>query len=228
VATYAPDRLGDDVLAVIDALKLDKPVLAGHSIAGQELSSIATRHLERVSGLIYLDAGYGYAYYDPNGEKSVWVTAASIQRDIEQLIGAGSPEARTLIKDIQAMVPDLQQGLELFYLAANGPQDYPAQRSAAKQQQVYDAIFLSARKYSGIKGPVLAIFAQPHACKPNCDTAITKAFEASNASQINAFEAGNPSARIVRLPYADHYVFRSNKYDAEQEMNSFMDALPRP
>ncbi len=30
---YNADRLGDDVLAVIDALKLDRPVLVGHSIA---------------------------------------------------------------------------------------------------------------------------------------------------------------------------------------------------
>lgn len=62
---YSGDRLGDDVLEVLEALKLDRPVLAGHSIAGEELSSVATRHPEKVSGLVYLDAGYGYAYYDP-------------------------------------------------------------------------------------------------------------------------------------------------------------------
>jgi non-heme chloroperoxidase len=59
---YSADRLGDDVLAVIDALKLDHPILAGHSIAGEELSSIGSRHPEKVSGLIYLDAGWPYAY----------------------------------------------------------------------------------------------------------------------------------------------------------------------
>jgi non-heme chloroperoxidase len=61
---YTADRLGDDVLAVLDALKLDKPVLVGHSIAGEELSSVGTRHPERIAGLIYLEADYGYAYYD--------------------------------------------------------------------------------------------------------------------------------------------------------------------
>src|SRR6266550_844885 len=55
---YSADRLGDDVLAVIDALKLNRPVLVGHSIAGEELSSIGTRHPEKVAGLIYLDAGF--------------------------------------------------------------------------------------------------------------------------------------------------------------------------
>ncbi len=61
---YSADRLGDDVLAVIDALKLDRPVLVGHSVAGEELSSVGSRHSEKVAGLIYLDAGYAYAYYD--------------------------------------------------------------------------------------------------------------------------------------------------------------------
>ncbi len=61
---YSADRLGDDVLAVMDALKIDKPVLVGHSIGGQELSSVGSRHPEKVAGLIYLDAGYSYAYYD--------------------------------------------------------------------------------------------------------------------------------------------------------------------
>ncbi len=60
------DRFGDDVLAVMDALKLNKPVLVGHSIAGQELSSVGSRHPDRVAGLVYLEAGYPYAF--DNGE----------------------------------------------------------------------------------------------------------------------------------------------------------------
>jgi non-heme chloroperoxidase len=39
-------------------------VLVVHSIAGEELSSIGSRHPERVAGLIYLEAAYQYAYYD--------------------------------------------------------------------------------------------------------------------------------------------------------------------
>jgi non-heme chloroperoxidase len=61
---YSADRLGDDVLAVIKSLKLRRPVLVGHSIAGEELSSIGSRFPQKVAGLIYLDAAYIYAYYD--------------------------------------------------------------------------------------------------------------------------------------------------------------------
>ena len=47
----------------MDTLKLDRPVLVGHSLAGEELSSIGSRYPQRVAGLIYLEAGYPYAYY---------------------------------------------------------------------------------------------------------------------------------------------------------------------
>lgn len=33
-ANYAADRLGDDILTVIAALKVDRPILVGHSLAG--------------------------------------------------------------------------------------------------------------------------------------------------------------------------------------------------
>jgi pimeloyl-ACP methyl ester carboxylesterase len=61
---YSADRLGDDVLAVMSALKLERPILVGHSLAGEELSSIGSRYPEKVAALIYLDAGYGYALFE--------------------------------------------------------------------------------------------------------------------------------------------------------------------
>ena len=59
---YTVSRLGDDVLAVMSKLDIKKPVLIGHSIAGEELSYIGMNHAADVSGLIYLDAGYWYAF----------------------------------------------------------------------------------------------------------------------------------------------------------------------
>ena len=62
---YAADRLGDDVLAAADALSITRPVLVGHSLGGEELSSIGSRYPDKVAGLIYLDAAYSYAFYAP-------------------------------------------------------------------------------------------------------------------------------------------------------------------
>jgi non-heme chloroperoxidase len=61
---YSADRLGDDVLSVLAALNVNRPVLIGNSIAGQELSSVGSRYPDKVAGLVYLDAAYSYAYYD--------------------------------------------------------------------------------------------------------------------------------------------------------------------
>ena len=65
---YSGDRMGDDLLAAIDALRLKRPVLVGHSWAGQEMSNVATRYPERVAGLIYLDAMHSWdAEYEAQG-----------------------------------------------------------------------------------------------------------------------------------------------------------------
>ena len=62
---YDPKRLGDDVIAVLDALHIADPVLVGHSIAGEELSAVSTYDPGRAAGLVYLDAGAPFALYNP-------------------------------------------------------------------------------------------------------------------------------------------------------------------
>ncbi|HEX6396522.1 MAG TPA: alpha/beta fold hydrolase, partial [Steroidobacteraceae bacterium] len=55
---YDTPRLGQDVLAVMDAMGLQKVVLVGHSIAGEELTWLGGHHADRFDGLVYLDAAY--------------------------------------------------------------------------------------------------------------------------------------------------------------------------
>ena len=51
--------------------------------------------------------------------------------------------------------------------------------------------------------------------------------EANTGAQATAFESGVPSARVVRLPHANHYVFFSNEADVLREMNAFVASLPQ-
>jgi hypothetical protein len=44
-------------------------------------------------------------------------------------------------------------------------------------------------------------------------------------AQVKAFETGVPSARVVTLPNADHFIFRSNEADVLREMNLFISTL---
>jgi len=48
----------------------------------------------------------------------------------------------------------------------------------------------------------------------------------TTTAQANAFEAGVPSAHVVRIPNADHFVYKSNEADVLREINAFLDKLP--
>jgi non-heme chloroperoxidase len=49
---YTEERLAGDDLRVFDALKLVAPVVAGHSVAGNELSQLGIHHYDRIGGLV--------------------------------------------------------------------------------------------------------------------------------------------------------------------------------
>jgi non-heme chloroperoxidase len=109
---YSADRLGDDVLSVLNSLKLNHPVLIAHSIGGEELSSVGTRYPEKVAGLVYLDAGYPYAYYDrSNGD--LLVDLQDLQKKLAQLQhGKGPSDPGPLVQDLlQDTLPQFEKDL---------------------------------------------------------------------------------------------------------------------
>jgi pimeloyl-ACP methyl ester carboxylesterase len=55
-AGYDADTLTEDIRQFMDHLKVEKAVLAGHSLAGVELTHFAATYPERVDKLVYLEA----------------------------------------------------------------------------------------------------------------------------------------------------------------------------
>jgi len=55
---YDIPTLADDIRGVLDSLAIEKIVLIGHSIAGDEMTAFAANYPDRVSKLVYLDAAY--------------------------------------------------------------------------------------------------------------------------------------------------------------------------
>lgn len=106
-----------------------------------------------------------------------------------------------------------------------------AGRVSAPVPPVNQAIASGMQKFTNIPVPILAIFALPH--DYGAATATDPAARASQARdeeiaevQAKAFESGLPSAKVVRIPHADHYVFRSNEVDVLREMSVFLNGLP--
>ena len=85
-----------------------------------------------------------------------------------------------------------------------------------------------SQRYTEIHAPALAIYGFEPVSGPDGSPARV-AVEARNQmkrDQAAAFQAGVPSARVVRLENASHDVFVSNQSDVLREMNDFIRTLP--
>jgi non-heme chloroperoxidase len=230
---YTATRLSDDVLAVLDSLHLTRPILVGHSIAGEELSAIGSRHPDRVAGLIYLDAGYPYAFYD-TATGSPFFDPGDLRKKLDQL-SRPMPvrDTKALLRELlESDFPRVEHQLRMRQeFMATLPDSTPFTPPTPDFAFAY-AIEMGTEKFTAVHCPVLAIFAVPHNRGPrgNVDSTtwakLTADDSTETAKQANAFEAGIPSARVVRIRHASHYVFNSNEPEVEREMNAFMAALP--
>jgi len=234
-ANYLADRLGDDVLAVLNSLGLHRPILVGHSIAGEELSSIGSRYPAKVAGLIYLDAGYGYAFYDRSRGDFLIDRRALLQQLQQLLPGKLTPaDQRALVHIVRdSTLPRFEKDLDeraktldaMPPSAANAP---APDTTPDAGRAVMDGI----EGYTSIPVPILAIYAVPKRPQPmpgvDSATRVTMQarFDSVTADYATAFEHGVPSARVVRIPNATHYVFQSNEADVLREMTAFLATLP--
>lgn len=218
---YSADHLGDDVLAVMKALHIERPVLAGHSLAGQELSSIGSRFPEKVSGLIYLDAATTFAFYDP-AHPSLEMEMNEIKRRIDEIEAGGVDEKKKLL-ELETAVARFEAVLHQSNAeVANLPPLPP-------RSPINAALNFGAQKYTNIPVATLAIYACPHNWDrvPDGDrkTALIADDKARCTRWAEAFREGVPTARIVLIPNADHYVYLSNETQVVNEMNAFLATL---
>jgi non-heme chloroperoxidase len=237
---YSSDRLGDDVLVVITALHVDKPVLVGHSIAGEELSSIGSRHPEKVSGLIYLECSGTHSFYD-RSYGDLHLDMIDVRNKIEQLLPDGGDPSGPIqpTEALLAALPQLEKELKdqvKLQQAVAPPNAEPSLPPGPHPTTAspFAAIVSGEHKYTEIKVPCLAFFAVPHDMSrvfPG-DAALHAAIAAADLKRqtrlANAFEAGIPSAKVIRLPNSDHYIFRSNEAEVLHAMNDFLVKLSQP
>jgi non-heme chloroperoxidase len=218
---YSADHLGDDVLAVMKALDIDRPVLVGHSMAGEELSSVGSRFPAKVSGLIYLDAATDFALDDPE-HPLLAVEMNDIKRRIDEIEAGGVDEKKKLL-ELEAAVAGFETVLHHDNAeVANMPPLPPRSPISA-------ALNFGMQKYTNIPVPALAIYACPHNWGRLPDsprkTGLIADDKARCSEWADNFRRGVPSARIVMIPNADHYVYLSNEAQVVGEMNAFLNTL---
>jgi non-heme chloroperoxidase len=232
---HAADRLGEDVTAVIEQLNLKRPILVGHSIAGAELSSVANGHPNLVAGLVYLDAAYSYAFDNGTGVNAM---------EMQKLQGPQPPPlSKTDLASFSA--------LQAYYERVNGfrfpeaelraQRESPPDGGVGKQRDLpgtalFMPLMTGAKKYTAIPAPALIIFANPHSqgiwvdenTDPSVRTAArtySTALEALTGRQEKSVENGVPTAHVITLPGANHYVFLSNEAEVLKDIDAFLAAL---
>jgi non-heme chloroperoxidase len=225
VANYSAERMGEDVLIVIQSLKLDHPVLAGQSIAGEEMSWIGSLHPDQVAGLIYLDAVDSYSFYDP-AETDMAMDMVDVRRQIDAF-EAGEPLSADVLGSIRASAANLSRSAGRMadnVATAGGPGD-PA------PPRVGLAMRFGATKFTTVHAPMLAIMACPHdfsrlaQTNPKAAATLTARDKTRCTRQIQFLKSHVTSAQVVDLPKADHDVVRSNEADVIRAMNAFLARL---
>jgi len=236
---YEADRLADDVLAVIDALQLTAPVLVGHSVAGEELTSLGARHPDRIAGLVYLDAAADRtAKLDPKLE------------EITRKLSAAVPDGPSPSASDRKSFPAMQEYLQRVFGNALPEAEVRAEYAVTAQggvgayrlpQWLGEAVKNGVQKpdYARIQAPALAIYAIPQSARdltpawvkgenPAMLAALNEEYPlllAARKEQMTEFQNGVAHSRVVELAGANHYVFLSNEADVLRELREFLGAL---
>jgi non-heme chloroperoxidase len=201
---YDVGRLGEDVLAVIDTLGLSRPLVVGHSIAGQELSYLAAEHADRIAGLVFLDAAYRYAFDVPGAfERATFPPPPR-----NPPAGGGS-----------ARLPEHET--RQSFLAGVGWQAGDGPRTVRR------SILEGGRQFTEIPVPVLAIFASPHDIGAQVpDPELERFDEAVTEWHASQLERGVPGARVLRWPRVSHHFFLTHEADVVRQIRAFLAGLP--
>ncbi len=234
-AGYDADRLGDDVLAVLDSLKLTRPVLAGHSYAGSELSSIGSRRPDRVAALVYFDAVFPYSFDNGKGPSLEHLKEMNTQLEIAAS-RRPAPSSADLASFAAYQAYDKRDNGRIFPEAEYRMQWVAtADGSVGKSRvppRVFRAILAGMKKFADIGAPALAFIADPQDLGPWFNTSedpevrrVLALVQPSKESLAKAFEEGVPGARVVRMANVNHYVFLTKEGDVLLEMNAFIAAL---
>jgi pimeloyl-ACP methyl ester carboxylesterase len=237
---YAEERLAEDDLRVFDALKLAAPIVAGHSIAGNELSTLGIHHYDRIAGLVYLDALNDGAD-DYTDLDVLWTKMPESMRK--------SPEPSPSDKKSFSAYRDWRVKASGIAIPESEYRNQFAQNSDGSVGEYKAPDFVSKaimdgnwkHDYSQIRVPVLAFVAYDTPEGPPQEQIrkyhVTDASERTTVEavygtyigmtriRIDRIKRAAGGAHVVELWGAHHFVFLSNKEEVLREMLGFAASL---
>jgi len=225
------DRLANDIVTVLDSLAIEDPVLAAHSIGGAEMNLVASISPHRISALIYLEAGYPYAFSNEKGPTMQDFFSVSgpplpspQENDLENFKTLQNWDEKTF-----GFRRPLSEFKQTWDSTAQGqptrPRNFPG-------FAIFQPLLSNPRSNQVISLPSLVIFASPHKRETwmttLSDSSIRNQAEVVfsrindlTKKQADVFEATVPSAQVIRME-GMHYIFLSNETEVLNEIRHFL------
>jgi non-heme chloroperoxidase len=233
---YAVQRSVNDLLDVLDSLKLQKSLLVGVSCAGQVLTMFASQHSDRLSGLVYLDGASDPTTppYDPPLPDS---TTVPRPRNPSPEPDRSSFKALARRPGLRVSFPEAEWRQQ-FAENADGSVGQSLMNVTIRQAITVDASVKP--NYAGIRVPVLAIYQaqrpfeevaaeydirneQERAALRQQYTAVRNMYTRWQRDLLAAI----PTAGIVELVGANLFMFLSNEADVLREIRAFAATVPK-
>ena len=230
---YDIDSLVDDILDFMDTLNIERAILAGHSMAGIELSHLAANHLERVSKLIYLDAAF-----DMRGNQELWAKnpIKDVQPPDMKDEFTSINEYSNYIKRIYpefSKIPNEIWGEAIKYdLVQNKNGMFVEKDTGEIAKAMADAMNFYAPEWKSISDPTLSFYAVPSKLEyPDYLTEEQKnlwlefmrnIFLPSRKKSMEKFRTDVPHAKIIEIPDGHHYCFIVQEDLVYEEMRKFL------
>jgi pimeloyl-ACP methyl ester carboxylesterase len=235
---YDDQRLADDVLAVIDALELKAPVLVGHSMAGQEMTTLARQNPNCVAGLVYLDA-----HGDPKDDPPADPRWAQLRLKLPE--GVRNPRREPYTEETRTFAGYRASVLHNFGFTfpesefrATWEANPDGTRGKYNSSDIPTRIGRGqiAKNYTGIRVPVLAMFEFPRTID---DYPRPGEYVPANAEERAAIAEGLelsktyadrwiaklvivPNVKLVNLPGAGHFVFLTREAEVIAGIREFL------
>jgi non-heme chloroperoxidase len=230
---YDADTLTEDIRQFMDHLKIEKAILAGHSLAGVELTHFAATYPARVEKLVYLDA-----LDDRRAE--VAIVEQNPLRNIEIMREESSPHTlEEYIADLKRAAPRLAEiwselwDEEIAHNVKVNEAGIVVDRmpDSVAEKMIENLVRGYAPKTVGTKIQTLSIFAKK---VPRLSDAYTEeqkaAFDRFHrdveqpffTSLVSEFQGRFPHAKVIVIPNGHHYCFIAQEETVYNEMRNFL------
>jgi pimeloyl-ACP methyl ester carboxylesterase len=225
---YDASTRAHDILAVLDSLGIERAVLAGHSIAGDELSTVAVLDPARVQALIYLEA-YDYG----NGLADAFLTTPGPRSKQLLPTDSASPESlRAFLARQSGVAPP-----EAEVRATNRFNDMGKWVRPVTPGRIAVSILRGVlpSDYDRIRAPALAVYAlwdsplqmwPRYASFDTDDRALAEGFFAALVPRLRVvqerFRSRMSQGHVVMIAGARHAVYLSHPEEVERAIREFL------